>query len=335
MASFNRKMTKTIGSTGSFGKGLQSLPAMKGLDFKIYENPKSDCSQSPDHIPITERCSALKRLCTASLYFDAMNSSKLEDAMKKSLWIEFNEEVYQNVVEDTIHLVQKHDGDIKRIQREWTERYGVPKCNVAECTKTARHYSRGRREIKKEESNGGDDALYTFHQSLHDRVHHFLFHLYDIGMRVDMSSMAEVAEDEEEKETNSKGVTVDKSFATERDQIKQQKEDSKLDMDRFDGSNNKYSIQMASEKKGGMTLMDALFRKLYEKIKTQQETLHRVRDYFVENAFDSECIEMDIEDVVDSNISNIVQNQAAVEIMADFIRSVNCMLTVLLRHNGA
>ena len=38
--------------------------------------------------------------------------AELEDGERRTLWVEFNEEVYQNVVEDTIHLVQKHDGDI-------------------------------------------------------------------------------------------------------------------------------------------------------------------------------------------------------------------------------
>ena len=303
---------------------------MKGLDFSIYKHPNSDCNESPDDIPITERCSALKRLCTASLYFDAMNSAKLEDGERRTLWVEFNEEVYQNVVEDTIHLVQKHDGDIQRIQREWTERYGLPKCTVSECTKTARHYGRERRERKKERNNGEEDALYAFHQSLHDRVHHFLFHLFDIGMRVETPSMAQGAEDEEQKEANLEGVAVDKCFAAERDLIKKRKDELKLTSGRMDPENNKFTIQTVSEKEGGVTLMDALFQKLSEKIKAQIEPLRRIRAYFEENSFDSECIEMDIEDVVDSNISNFVQNQAAVQTMADFIRSINCMFTLSL-----
>ena len=79
---------------------------------------------------------------------------------------------------------------------------------------------------------------------------------------------------------------------------------------------------MLSEKKGGVTLRDALFQKLSEKIKVQKEALHRMRAYFEENAFDSECIEMDIEDVVDSNIATFVKNQRAIETMADFIRRI-------------
>ena len=67
---------------------------------------------------------ALKRICAVSLHFDALNSSKFEDGDRKALWVEFNEEVYQNVVEDTMHLVKEHGRDIQQIQKEWTERYG-------------------------------------------------------------------------------------------------------------------------------------------------------------------------------------------------------------------
>ena len=316
MASFNRNLAKSIAS----------LPSMKRLDFTIYDHPKSECVNYPDDIPITERCSALKRLCTASLYFDAMNSMeiKVEDDVKQTVWVEFNEEYYQNVVEDTVHLVTKHDNDIQQIQKEWTERYGLPKCTISECTKTARHYGRQQRERNREQNDGDLDPLYAFHQSLHDRVHYFLFHLFDIGMRVQTPSMVLGAERTEENEMNLEGMTVDKWFAAERDGIKMRRDDSNLDTDRMEVTNNKFTIQMVLEQKGGITLRDALFLKLSEKIKVQRDTIYRIESYFEDNSFDSECIEMDLEDVVDSNIAKFAQNQAAVQTMADFIRSINC-----------
>ena len=330
MASFNRKVSKTIGSIQSFGNGLQSLSTMKGLDLKIYENPDWNCRLSPDNIPITERCSALKRLCTSTLYFDAMNSSKLEDVMKQTLWIEFNEEVYQNVVEDTIHLVQKHDSEIQQIQREWTERYGLPNCTVSTCTKTARHYGRQRRERRNEKNNGEEDALYALHQSLHDRVHFFLFHLFDIGMRVEMPSIDHGARDGEEKDVFLNGVVVDKWFAVERDLIATRKKELNMASERMDPVNNKYTMQMLSKQNGGVTLMDALFQKLSDNTKVQKEAIRRIRNYFEGNAFDSECIEMDIEHVVDSNISNLVEDQVTVQMIIDFMQSTNCMLMFCL-----
>ena len=316
--------TKTMRSLES--DAIKSLQEIKGLDFSIYENPNSRCSDSSDDIPITERCSTLKRLCTASLYFDAINSSKLGDAIKRTLWVKFNEEVYQNVVEDTIHLMQKHDNDIQHIQREWTERYELPKCTVSECTMTTRHYGRGRRDTKMEIGNDKEDTLYAFHQSLHDRVHHFLFHLFEIGMRVDTTSMNPGANDEEKIGANLEGVAVDKKFAAERDHIKKRKEALKRTLGRMDPLNNKFTIQMMSEKLGGVTLLDALFQQLSKNIMAHKANqVRRLKDYFESNSFDSECIEMDIEDVLDSNISNFIQDQSTVHTMAVFVQSTRCM----------
>ena len=131
--------------------------------------------------------------------------------------------------------------------------------------------------------------------------------------------------DEKEKHVFLDGVVVDKWFAVERDLIAKRKMELNMGSERMDPVNNKYTMQMVSEKDGGITLMDALFQKLSENTKIQIETLRRIKSYFEGNAFDSECIEMDIEDVIDSNISNFVDNEATVQTMADFIQSTNCM----------
>ena len=329
-------LPKRIGSILSVTESYKSMPEITDIDWCIYEHPTSQCLHSPADIPLTERCSALKRLCTASLHFDAIKCLNMEEMTKKMLWVEFNEELYRNALEDTIHLVTKHDNDIQQIQREWTEQYGLPKCSISECTKTERHYSRDRRERKKKRNNGEEDALYAFYQSVHDRAHHFLFHLFDIGMRVETQSVAQGAEDEEEKEPNSEGVAVDKLFAAERDQIRTQREEYKVHLDRLKEGSNKFTIHTVSEQegKGGVTLMDALFQKLSENIKVQEESLHRLRVYLEDNSFDSECIEIDIEDIVDSNISNLVQNQAVLQTMAGFIRSTNSMVALSLYFCG-
>ena len=330
MGNINRKILKAFDNKPSIGRHFQTSSGMKALDFSIYKNPQLDCFQSPDDIPITERCCALKRLCTASLYFDAMNSSKLEDAAKKTLWVEFNEEIYRSVVEDIIHLVQNHDDDIQQIQREWTERYGIPKCIVSECRKTARHYGRERSDRDIERNKLGEDALYAFHQTLHDQVHHFLFHLYDIGMRVEAPSIAHYAEDDEEKVGNVEGVTVDKRFAAERDHIKSRKKKLNMISDRRNAVNNKYTLQTLLQNEGGVTLLDALFQKLSDNTNVPKDAVHRIREYFEENSFDSECIEMDIEELVESNIFFFVENQDSFETMAEFIRSINRMIAFSL-----
>ena len=335
------------------------------VDLSVFDDSEQRCKRHSDDLPITERCAATKRLCAALLYFHALTTSNvLNEEEKKALFVEFSQEVYKSLLEDSIHFVKEHERDIQQVHTEWTEMYGLPKCSVSKCVHITRHYTRGRRSGSDQDLTRVDDAIYTLYQTAYDRLHHFLFHLFDVGIRVDTQSIARRIQVEEQKEMDFEGVAVDKWFAAERDLIKLQREECKLQIEQYEDPNNKFTIQTVSEK-GGSTLMDALFQKLrtgraiQESIwcdecirifgwvqsvnvvhphvsdrmnsggfKAYKEALRRMREYFEENAFDSECIEMDIEDMVDSNISNLIQNPATIQTMDAIIRTINGMFLV-------
>ena len=113
----------------------------------------------------------------------------MDDDAKRALFLEFNEEVYRSVLDDTAHFIKEHEDDLERVRKEWTERYGLPKCSVSECAQTERHYGRGREDRKRESVGEEEDALYAFYESLYDRIHHYIFHLFDVGLRVEASSL--------------------------------------------------------------------------------------------------------------------------------------------------
>ena len=300
---------------------IESICDRNKIDLSIYEEPEAHCRPNSDHIPITECCDHTKRLCTASRYFHVLSSTtELNEEEKQNLFVKFKEKIYPSLLDDSIHFVKEHGNDIERVHSEWTELYGLPKCIVSECAHTKRHYARGRREQMVQNNDG--NAMYSFYESVLDRIHHFVFHLFEIGLRVNLSSVSLPEEVDDEKDTNLEGVSVDKWFAAEREHIKMCRQKCKLDMDRYNDPQNKFTMQTLSIEEGGLTLMDALFQKLSE---VQTEALHRIKDYFDGNSFDSECIEMDIEDVNDSNISKFVENEATVQTMTDFIRTTNRM----------
>ena len=225
----------------------------------VFQHPKSECLRSPDDSPITERCAYTLRLCTASMYLEALRtSSKMKEDAKKALFTEFNEEVYRLVLDDTAHFTKEHGDDIERVHREWTERYGLPKCSVSDCAQTERHYGRGRRDRKRESDGEEEDALYAFYESLYDRIHHYIFHLFKVGLRVEASSLTQSEGGGDEKEAESEGVAVDQWFAAERDHIKSRRKELKLDSERMSPKNTKFTIQTVAEQQG-LTLTDALF----------------------------------------------------------------------------
>jgi len=250
----------------------------------------------------------------------------LNENEKKSLFVEFNEESYGSLLDDIAHFVKVHDVDIERVQSEWTELYGFAKCSVSECAATERHHGGGRRDRKRERESEEEDALYAFYESAYDRMHHFIFHLYDLGLRVDAASLNLNQERDDEKEAESKGVTVDKLFAAEREHIMSRRKELNMDSERMSPQNTKFMIQTVNEHKG-VTLTDALFEELTKTGNLEKDKIQQIDAFLQQNAFESDAVEMDLEEATESNIGPLIGNQAVCESMRKFIRTTNCMLS--------
>ncbi len=301
---------------------------IKDIDLEIFKDGHSQClkpQKKDDGALITELCSHCKRLCAASRYYDVLSGSKMDEEKKKALLVEFMETVYRSVLDDTAHFIKEHSEDLQQVWSEWTEQYGFAKCSVSHCAKTARHYGRGRRDRKKERESGKEeDALYAFYESLFDRFHNYLAHLFQIGLRVDTASLtATESKGGDEKEGDLEGQTVDTLFAAERDQIKSQRKECGLDLDRLDDQNNKFTIQTA-DKLTERTLTDAVLEKVAEIQEVDHEQVGRLRAYLKRNRFDSDGVEADLEDAADSNIGCLVESPLVVQVMSSFIRSIKC-----------
>ena len=304
---------------------------IKDIDLEIFKDEISECikPKNDDDI-ITELCTHCKRLCAASKYYDLLCAAKMNEEKRKEVLVEFMETVYHSVLDDTAHFVKEHEGDLQRVWKEWTERYGFAKCSVSECAKTARHYRRGRRNAKSTQYDENDkDGVYTFYQSLFDRFHNYLAHLYEIGLRVDTGSFVKSEGDQKEND-DSKGVTMDSAFAAERDEVKAKRKECDLAMDRLDEENNKFTIQ-SEEKKTRHTLFDALFDKLIETVDCDPEEVYRLKEYLVSNHFDSDGLIEDLEKVNESNVAELLQSSIFVKRMNAIIRSVECMLNICAR----
>jgi len=307
---------------------------IENVDLEIFKNEESRCIKAKnEYSVITEHCSHCKRLCAASRYFEVLSGSAVEDKEKKAVFVEFMDTVYHSVIDDTAHFIKEHSEDLERIQSEWTEKYGFAKCSVSKCAKSGRHYQRGRRETANGNKRVNDgDALYDFYESLMDRVHNFMFHLFEIGLRVNTESlMEEIGGDQKEDVLD--GVTVDALFAAERDQIRMKRKECKLDLERLDAENNKFTISQSATTETKVTLMDVLFDRVLRDKETTKNMVIRCRQFLDQNSYDSDALEWDIEDERDSNICSVIESQFkfAVDSMKTFIRSTKCRHSLSLQ----
>ena len=184
--------------------------------------------------------------------------------------------------------------------------------------------SNGNGNRKEEE----EEALYAFYESVYDRIHHYIFHLFDIGLRVEASSLTLSEGGGDEKETESEGVAVDKLFAAEREHIKLRRKELNMVSERMNPENNKFTIQTVGEQQG-RTLSDVLCQEISAKLDT--EIMQRVQLFLVENAFESDSIELDSQNVADSNLYPLIQSQSVFHSMTNTINSVKRMFSLSFR----
>ena len=117
----------------------------------------------------------------------------------------------------------------------------------------------------------------------------------------------------EAKEEAENGVLVDRAFAAIHNRIRSQRKQCNLNLDRMDGD------------KDGTTLTDFLFQIFSAQKVIEESVLNRMKLFFIQNDYDSDCIEMDLEDVDDSNIRALFDNKMILEMMAKFIHHITCM----------
>ena len=144
--------------------------------------------------------------------------------------------------------------------------YLLKECKMDICTVTtviARHY---RLEIQEEadNNNNNDDSIYPFYIDCFDRLHHHIFHLDKIGMRVSISNddQGDVDEDikKEQKESEDE-IATDAAFKKMKEMIFTQRDQfrSNRSIKRYESNNNKFNLVINNndnnEYKSGLSLL--------------------------------------------------------------------------------
>lgn len=303
-------------------KSAQSKPM--DLDLEIFRNFLIQCNRITTNVLLTEQCTALKRLCTASRYYDMLESSKMSVDGRKSIFVEFNQDVYGCILDDTLHLLKVHSNDVPQIRSEWVSQYGF-----TDCTDCIMMNGRGRRRRQNDE-NEPEDGLFEFYQNLQDRIHFFIFHSFDMGLREhsevlhDGNDMNNVQNDEP-----GEGMMMDAIFGRERCQITSRRSVARFTMDHVQDVYNNFTTSISADGEA-VTLRDALFKRLYSLQESMRQlNVHSFLLELLRNGFDSDAMELDLKNKGGSNLENIYQNLHVMEIISQFMDSINCMYPLL------
>lgn len=114
----------------------------KTCDYQIIQNPQPSFSiftQQPDHCYGNHRaCSYIKRLLSGLEYYSMLDV--VHNNRHKEQFINFIHNKYQQLLDDYIHFIRRHQGQIEYIHKDFTTIKQTTKCSIETCSYAARHH---------------------------------------------------------------------------------------------------------------------------------------------------------------------------------------------------
>ena len=194
---------------------------MNDTNLKIFKRDYYQCSSPTD-------CHAIKRLCTALTYYSKLDIQKEND---QNILINFMQQIYDQYLNDYIHLVNIHCHQIEEIHKSLTNNV----CDIKKCVFTSRH--------NKSKSNQINDPTLNLYKITMDSLHFYLYHLFDVGFRIEAKS-DDIAEETKESHNHHSSEYFDVNLRRIHSLITQRKHVG-ISLNRID-NNNKFNIDTES-----------------------------------------------------------------------------------------
>ena len=136
------------------------------------------------------QCDFTRRVASALKYYDLIN---WEDPQNQHKLVNYCNNAYNagSLLDDYIHIVETHNDQLEDIFHLLLTQYNMKYCDVLKCSLVIRHY-RDRRNVPI--LNTDDEPIdqeFLYYRDLFDQMHCYLYHLYDMGLRVKWDHMNE------------------------------------------------------------------------------------------------------------------------------------------------
>eukprot|EP01084_Bolivina_argentea_P096069 172714_1 len=277
--------------------------SLNDFDFNSFTTERNDCTGKDKDLDEISKCDYSYRLLAALRYYSLLNISNKNSQNGIDIFAQLCEDNYTNLLNDWIHFITTHSNHIDTIHNQLIIKHNFPQCTIDKCQLVVRHYRNDRRNAKNIKIEPIKDAKCIFYRDIMDAMHQFLFHLYDLGLRL-KSNIFEENEMDESKEANDEYNCYDYKFAKIKKIIETKHKKLGAVMDRFTAENNKFNIGMGSSdvmaqqndnaKEGEDTFMNALFDYLMQN-KGNINEIKVFKQFLDDEEFDSDAIQYEIQ----------------------------------------
>ena len=284
---------------------------------------------------IINNCQYLSRVLGAIKYTQSLHQNMENEATKAVAMEMYINEEYRTCLDDYNHIITTHSDHLEDIYQQ------LHKCKLSNCFMAKRCNNNDRRRDHQKSHNNNIDAdenfKANFYFDLLDRIHFWLHHQFDVGMRVQMDIMR-YKDDGDYFTDNTQVAEADREFEKMKQEIILKRDEYKMEQSKG-YQHDKYTLHVqkreyrAENGDDGQTFIDSILQQLQQE-KIAVKTIESFTSFMEQEEYDSDAIIADInhitQDLHDSNIMQCFKNQSFCEFMQALSYDMNRMLYFLL-----
>ena len=277
------------------------------FDLTIFKNEQKPTIVTGKCFEYYNKCITIKRLLASLSYYSVL------DKDNNDIFCDFMLSVYgPQIYDDYFHLTKYHQNQLKQIRNM----LGSTKCELSSCNFANRHY--------RVYTTSSNNINYNLYMEVMDSLHFYIYHLEETGLRSKKEEREEIKDSDERKE--GKNEYFDKNFSRLIEQTKRTRDAvnrfSRVSDNKFNISvDNKNNIQqqlneVTDDNDDAKTYLDALYSHLNSK-SVKDPLISTVKQIIIEQEYDSESLDIDVEIFVNCGTSNI-----AIELENDVVNEI-------------
>eukprot|EP01084_Bolivina_argentea_P294146 506051_1 len=223
---------------------------------------------------------------------------------------------YPSLLDDYIHIITTHNDSIQleKIFEMMISKHNLKPCDIFTCP-MAVSYHRDRVKDDQKQQNSIDNGLFNeilFYRDIMDGIHCYLYHLYDLGLRVKRKNRSI-------KYVNQDSCNID--FDTQFADIQRTVKEKTAKMRRTGINDNRYKISKYNLQVSENTFMDGLYQCLNSKNVGHNDIL-LLQSKLNHEEYDTDALTDDFSFNISfdgSNMSTIASNRHQYELIQEYI----------------
>ena len=240
---------------------------------------------------LDDGCPFTMRIIEAAKYSASLLQNPCSNQTHQNELVNFCQNTYPTLLDDYIHIVNLHHHEIDKISNLFQNKDSSNTnptsidCDINNCQFFARNH-RLTSDQSIQDSNLDDD--YLFYRNILDTIHCYIFHSYDIALRVHKcENTEEIKQNVGPKQLDNDQNQYDKEFASISQSIQSTTKQLPITSQRF--SINKFNINLdISSKHDGTTFVDGLYQSLqFQGI--PRENIQILQEFFATEEYDTDA----------------------------------------------